>query len=100
MDSEPAESFDAASTLPSSLTWLGLTPCPLLPAGADGEEYRAQIPACVLGLPGLRFLDISGGAGEGRRAGAGKASRGAGMLHGSSCTLLLAALVPSDHCLP
>ena len=67
VDAEPAESFDAASSLPPSLTWLGLTPCPTLPLAepggeaAGGGEYRAQIPACVLALPGLRFLDLSGG---------------------------------------
>lgn len=46
-----------------SLTWLGLTPAPMmdLPNGAA----VSYIPGCVLGLPALQFLDISGGRSRG-----------------------------------
>lgn len=50
-----AESAGPPSSLPTSLTWLGLNPAPL-DAGAD---YSNRIPECVLALPGLLFLDVS-----------------------------------------
>ncbi|KAL4421229.1 hypothetical protein ABPG75_010520 [Micractinium tetrahymenae] len=45
------------STLPPSLTWLGLTPAPWTEQAHGGEA--AEIPECVLALPALRFLDVS-----------------------------------------
>lgn len=51
---EPQESLTPTSTLPLSLTFLGLTPCPM------NDDFRYQIPSCVLTLPGLKFLDVSG----------------------------------------
>lgn len=44
---------------PGSLTWLALTPAPMAqhPEGA----LALHIPECVLALPALQFLDVSGG---------------------------------------
>ena len=49
-------------SLSRSLTWLGLTPAPMLRDGPDAQhDFRHRIPPCVLSLPNLQFLDVSGG---------------------------------------
>ncbi len=43
-----------------SITWLGLTPTPIVPEPGLVGVFSKAIPACVCALPQLRFLDISG----------------------------------------
>lgn len=46
-----------------SITWLGMTPAPLMLEPGLVGVFAKSIPACVCALPRLRFLDVSGGAG-------------------------------------
>jgi hypothetical protein len=59
VDGEPPESLDAESTLPPSITWLGLTPAPLVAEPGAVGIFSKAIPPCVCALPRLEFLDIS-----------------------------------------
>ncbi|KAI7835750.1 hypothetical protein COHA_010355 [Chlorella ohadii] len=59
VDGDPPESFEPDSTLPPSITWLGLTPTPIVPEPGLVGVFSKAIPACVCALPQLRFLDIS-----------------------------------------
>ncbi|PSC77010.1 leucine-rich repeat containing [Micractinium conductrix] len=59
-DGDEPSALSLWSTLPPSLTWLGLTPAPMLRDGPDAQhDFRHRIPPCVLSLPNLQFLDVS-----------------------------------------